>query len=278
MLGISRWAGEGGSYRSVQRFFNTPIAWVKVHWYLIRHCFLSPDDVFIMAGDETIVTKSDKITHGIDRFFSSLYEKVVPGLSFFTFSLISTKHRASFPIMIQQIIRSEEKTICTEDLSSTEHSKEDQNRNGTKKKIGRGRPKGSKDKNKENVDLSPYFPYSGKYSGRGRMKKYGDRVDYDNIPKDYLKETTSEESIQTETYQMTLLHKLFAQKLNVVIIVKTNLRTLARSHVILFSSDLDLPYGKLIDYYSLRFQIEFNFRDAKQYWGRFYECQGNADH
>ncbi len=24
MLGISRWAGEGGSYRTVQRFFNTP--------------------------------------------------------------------------------------------------------------------------------------------------------------------------------------------------------------------------------------------------------------
>ena len=28
-----------------------------------------------------------------------------------------------------------------------------------------------------------------------------------------------------------------------------------------------LAYDKLIDYYSLRFQIEFNFRDAKQYWG-----------
>jgi putative transposase len=40
-----------------------------------------------------------------------------------------------------------------------------------------------------------------------------------------------------------------------------------RSHVILFSSDLSLPFEKLIDYYSLRFQIEFNFRDAKQYWG-----------
>jgi len=26
-------------------------------------------------------------------------------------------------------------------------------------------------------------------------------------------------------------------------------------------------YDKLIDYYQLRFQIEFNFRDAKQYWG-----------
>jgi putative transposase len=35
----------------------------------------------------------------------------------------------------------------------------------------------------------------------------------------------------------------------------------------LFSSDLTLDYATLIDYYSLRFQIEFNFRDAKQYWG-----------
>jgi putative transposase len=63
-----------------------------------------------------------------------------------------------------------------------------------------------------------YFPYSGKYSGRGKRKKYGDRVDYDNIPEEYLKETTCEESIQTKIYQMTLLHKLFAQQLNVVII------------------------------------------------------------
>jgi len=36
---------------------------------------------------------------------------------------------------------------------------------------------------------------------------------------------------------------------------------------VLFSSDLDLAYAQIIDYYSLRFQIEFNFRDAKQYWG-----------
>jgi putative transposase len=324
MLGISRWTGEGGSYRTVQRFFNTPIAWAKVHWCLIRHCFLSPDDVFIIAGDETVVTKSGKITHGIDRFFSSLYEKVVPGLSFFTFSLISTKHRTSFPLMIQQIVHSKEKATCSEDLSSTENSKGDQNKSEPKKKNGPGRPKGSRNKNKEDVDLSPYlcciqsmlkkvlqligndalliyvvfdgafgnnnamqmvkqcgmqlisklhrnsalyFPYSGKYCGRGARKKYGDRVNYENIPKKYLKETTNEGPIQTKIYQMTLLHKLFAQKLNIVIIVKMNLKTHARSHVILFSSDLHLPYGKLIDYYSLRFQIEFNFRDAKQYWG-----------
>ena len=52
-----------------------------------------------------------------------------------------------------------------------------------------------------------------------------------------------------------------------VILLKTNLETKAWAHVILFSSDLELSYDKLIDFYSLRFQIEFNFRDSKQFWG-----------
>jgi putative transposase len=73
--------------------------------------------------------------------------------------------------------------------------------------------------------------------------------------------------IQTCLYQVQLLHKEFTQPLNVVLIVKTNLRTQAQAHVILFSSDLTLAYEPLVDYYGLRFQIEFNFRDAKQYWG-----------
>jgi hypothetical protein len=73
--------------------------------------------------------------------------------------------------------------------------------------------------------------------------------------------------IQTCIYQAQLLHKEFQQPLNVVIIAKTNLRTPARAHVVVFSSDLDRAYALLVDYYGLRFQLEFNFRDAKQYWG-----------
>ena len=34
-----------------------------------------------------------------------------------------------------------------------------------------------------------------------------------------------------------------------------------------FSTDLELSGDKIIEYYRLRFQIEFNFRSAKQYWG-----------
>jgi putative transposase len=73
-------------------------------------------------------------------------------------------------------------------------------------------------------------------------------------------------------YQAQLLHREFAQPLNVVLIVKTNLvttnlHTLAQAPAILFSSDLILAYTSLVDSYGLRFQIECNFRDAKQSWG-----------
>ena len=37
MLGISRWAGKGGSYRTVQRFVATVIPWATLLWVFFRH-------------------------------------------------------------------------------------------------------------------------------------------------------------------------------------------------------------------------------------------------
>ncbi len=86
MLGISRWTGEGRSYRTVQRFFNISFDWTKVQWSLIQKFFLNTSDTIVLAGDETTVTKSGKKTFSLDRFYSSLFGKPVPGLSFFVFS------------------------------------------------------------------------------------------------------------------------------------------------------------------------------------------------
>jgi putative transposase len=116
-------------------------------------------------------------------------------------------------------------------------------------------------------DAALYLPYDGPQKKRGANKKYGDKLKYDHIPDKYIKETNIVEGIQTNVYQMQMWHKLFPDLLNIVIIVKINLNTQARAHVVLFSSDLDLAYDNLIDYYRLGFQIEFNFRDAKQFWG-----------
>jgi len=112
-----------------------------------------------------------------------------------------------------------------------------------------------------------YFPYDGPYSGRGPRRKYGQKLDYQNIASEHLQATSMEKDIETRIYQMSLWHKKFADLLNIVVIVKTNLTTHKTAHVVLFSSDITLGYELLIDYYRLRFQLEFNFRDAKQYWG-----------
>ena len=322
MLGISRWAGKGGSYRTIQRWYSTVIPWMVVHWWFFYAHVYKPDDHYLLAGDESVVTKSGKKTYGLDRFFSGLYGKPVAGLSFFSLSLISTQDRRSYPIMAEQIVRTPaEKAAAKAKAQRKQATKKAKDKVKAKaKKRKPGRPEGSKNKDKTQVEFTPellliktmidkllslingiipisYLVMDGHfgnnnttqlarqcglhlisklrvdsalhfpYSGHDRRRKYGDKINYGLIPAEYLKQITVEDDVLTCIYQATMRHKAFAEPLNVVIIVKVNLKTQARAHVVLFSSDLELSDDKIIDYYKLRFQIEFNFRDAKQFWG-----------
>ena len=56
MRGLSRWSDRGGSYRTIQRFFNTSLSWCPLQWLLIRHHLLDADDVVVMSGDHVVVT------------------------------------------------------------------------------------------------------------------------------------------------------------------------------------------------------------------------------
>jgi putative transposase len=318
MLGISRWTGPGGSYRTVQRFFAAVIPWASLFWLFFRTHLFKADDVYLLGGDETVVTKAGKHTHGLDRFFASLYGKPVPSVAFFTLSLISTTQRRSFPLAVEQVLRTAEEKAARNEKTAARPKAQAL----PKRKVGR--PKGSSTKAKATVELSPeltriqtmivqlldrigalvpltylvldghfgnnaalvmaqqcklhlisklrcdsalYLPYDGPYAGRGPRRIYGDKLDPRALPERYLRHTSVAEGIETRTYQVQARHKSIAMPLNVVIMLKTNLKSQAQAHVILFSSDLGLSWDKLIDYYCLRFQLEFNFRDAKQYWG-----------
>lgn len=318
MLGIARWTGKGGSYRTVQRFFATAIPWAQLLWHFFRQHLFQPDDVYLLAGDEVVVTKAGKKTFGLDRFFSSVYQHPVPGLAFFSLALVSTKARRAFPLRVDQVVRTDAEKAASKAKAAAKQPQA----SASKRKPGR--PKGSKNKPKADLPLSPelqriqtwvqellrliagwlcltylvldghfgnsaafqmaqqcglqlisklradaalYEPYDGPYQGRGPRRKYGAKLDYAALPHKYLQTTAVEGPLETRIYQAELLHKEFGQPLNVVIIEKLNRTTQKRAHVILFSSDLALSYEKVIDYYSLRFQIEFVFRDAKQYWG-----------
>jgi len=313
MLELSRWTEKGGSYRTIQRLYHTPIVWLQIQWILFTSQFHQIDREYIAAGDEVVFGKAGKETHGLGRFFSSLQNRVIPGLSFFVFSLIDVQERQSYPIQAVQIIK-----------EPKQPKQKEKEKPSKEKKRPVGRPKGSKNKKKEAPILSPelvriqpilqaflavlkgvltvrylvmdghfgnypsawmvlqtglqlvsklrfdaalYEPFAGKYRGRGPHPKYGDKVDVRTMKKKYLKADDTEAGIRTQIYQAALLNHEFVSPINVVVILKTNLSTKKQAHVILFSTDLELSYEKLYDYYTLRFQIEFNFRDAKQYWG-----------
>jgi putative transposase len=69
MLGLSRWTETGGSYRTVQRFFKAKIDWPVLRWQLLKQQARDAQGVWLLAGDEVMVTKSGKETHGLGIFF-----------------------------------------------------------------------------------------------------------------------------------------------------------------------------------------------------------------
>ena len=77
---------------------------------------------------------------------------------------------------------------------------------------------------------------------------------------------------------MALWHKKFADLLNIVVIMKTHLRTQAVAHVVLFSSDLELPYHHLIDYDRLCVSMGVQFSRCQTILGpgrRFHDGERN---
>jgi hypothetical protein len=317
MLGLSRWTDRGGSYRTIQRFYHSVLPWAKLLWTFFVKLIWQPEDEYILAGDEVVTSKAGKKTYGLDRFFSSLQQRPIPGLSFFTFSVVNVREEQSYPIQVTQIVKSAE-----EKAASQVKAQQKKSRSAVAKRKP-GRPQGSKNKDKQDVVLSAelvriqkalqavletvrtvlslryvvldghfgnypsawmvrqenlhlisklrsdaalYVPFEGKYSGTGRPTKYGDKINVRQMDPKYLKETSTEKNLRTDIYQGQFYNKEFTFALNVVMILKTNLTTLSQAHVILCSTDLALAYDKMIQCYSLRFQIEFNFRDAKQYW------------
>jgi putative transposase len=319
-LGISRWTDNGGSYRTIQRFFHTSLDWSEVQWRFFLLTVKYQNAVYLLAGDESPVSKAGKKTHGVDWFFSSIHDKVMRGLGFFSIALIDVAKRKAYSLSTEQIVRSAEEKEQAKKRKAFRKSRAQK----SAPKRPRGRPLGSKNKNKAEVTLSPellrilaqvqkvlvrigdkiriaYFVLDGHFGNHSACSmvrqaglhiiskmhynaelylqptaqekakqprlKYGTRIDYAHLPEELRRSSKTEDGYRTDVYQAACLHKQFADPINVVIVIKTDLETPRVAHVVLFSSDLSLEAETLRDYYILRFQIEFTFRDAKQYFG-----------
>jgi putative transposase len=113
-----------------------------------------------------------------------------------------------------------------------------------------------------------YQPYAGAYGGIGRKKRYGPKWNLFTLEEKYLKQSNLQEGYNYKFYELEAFSKsIKGIKLKVVVLKTTRLQDQKESINVFFSDDLSLDYLTMIDYYSLPFQIEFDFRDAKQHFG-----------
>ena len=305
MRSITRWSTCG--YRTVQRFFATDIHWPSLHTAVVTTHLYEKSHTFMLAYDETTITKSGKKTYGIDQYYSGTHGHVVTGLSFGVLALVDVDDRKSRPVHLAQIVRSHALNPVV-----------------TTTKRPRGRPLGSRNKPHQDQPLSPeltridtqitqflhenngkiplrYIAFDGHfgniptleivqrhglhiitklradsvlylslntpYSGRGRPKIFSEKVDIRNLPTHYCVQTTRDGDTQIQLFQFTARVKASTQLLNIVVRKTIQRQKKTATYTILMSSDLGLAAVQLVDYYRLRFQIEFNFRDAKQHFG-----------
>jgi putative transposase len=326
---ISRQTKEDGyGYRSVQRFFSMEINWELLYLSCINYFFNNEEKkVYILAIDEVVESKAGKSTHGVDRFFSSIAGRPIASVCFHVLSMIEVNSHKSFVIKQEQRIKEQvSKEKFGKKVSKKKKVPTDEEILSPKPK---GRPKGSKDKNKtkeytglslsferliigglallSSIGIVPsyivadgaygsktflliciehnialisklrctsvlYLPVEQKEGKRplGRAKKYGKRINLDKLNKEspYFHKTIKNEETSNliiDVYHFPKIWTTFLPVIvNVTVLVATNTRTNKVSRKILFSTDLALSADLIIEYYSLRFQIEFNFRAYKE--------------
>jgi hypothetical protein len=105
---------------------------------------------------------------------------------------------------------------------------------------------------------------------RGRPKKYNDKINISDIDKGYfsLVEQTQGHSI----YSAIVYSKSHKRNIHLTYVVY-NLKSGKRSIKLYFSTDIALCSQDILLFYQTRFQIDFLYRDGKQFTG---PCNGQA--
>ena len=113
-------------------------------------------------------------------------------------------------------------------------------------------------------DANMRFLYTGpkREHGSGRQKTYDGKVNWQDLSRFSYVETQDGIAI----YTLILNHVSLKRNLKIVVLVDERNKD-KKKYTILFSTDTELDAKTLVRYYKARFQIEFIFRDAKQFTG-----------
>jgi hypothetical protein len=123
-------------------------------------------------------------------------------------------------------------------------------------------------------DADCQFLYTGPHpKRRGARRKYDGKVNFQALSR-FEDLGTMEEEPHLHLYTAVVWHKTLQRRLRIVVLL--NRKDLAKPRfIVLGSTDPELNGHKLVELYAARFQIEFLFRDSKQFTGLL-DCQARV--
>ena len=115
---------------------------------------------------------------------------------------------------------------------------------------------------RNDADLQ-YLSKKPKTGKRCRPEKYGGKIDFKKLDPEHFKQVVNQKGITA--YSGIVYSK--ALERNILLVVELFLLKEKTIYRLLFSTDTQQEPIDVIDIYHTRFQIEFGFRDAKQFAG-----------
>jgi DDE superfamily endonuclease len=279
------------SERTIARQFRAPFDWPDFHQRVLMTA-LAPHSELISAHDASFISKSGKQTFGLGHFFNGCASRAERGLEISTLAVVDVTRRCAFTLASAQTPPGEAAAQAEPEETRVDFYKQQlrEHRHRLPPGVKYHCVDGDYAKKKyidEVVSLNLYaitklrsdadcvFLYTGPHpKRRGARRKYDGKVNFQALHR-FEDLGTRPEEPHLHLYTAVVWHKTLQRRLRLVILL--NRKDPAKPRfIVLGSTDPELNGHKLIDLYVARFQIEFLFRDSKQFTGLL-DCQARAE-
>jgi Transposase DDE domain len=235
--------------------------------------------------DASFNPKSGKQTFGLDRFYNGSHGRVERGLELSLLAVVDTVTENAYAIHAQQTYSQSQYPLITRTEQYLMQVQE--NRRNLPERVQylavdnayanapfiEGVLPEKLDiisKLRQNANL--HYVFEGPQQRKGAPRKYDGKVNLSDLSRfTRLKDVES----GLELYTLVVWHRTWKRKIRLALLVNRR-EGKPPQYILLFSTDLNLSGEKILKFYKLRFQIEFLFRDAKQFTG-LSDCQSRNE-
>ena len=273
--------------RTFARHFAKSFEWTRFNQALLEPVLDAP---VLIVTDCSFIPKSGKKTYGLDLFWNGSVARTERGLELSVIALIDQQRRDAYTVSARQTPPRTDLASCESviegrtafylrQLEQITPQLPDQARYvaadgyyAKKTYLDGVCDLGLHLISKLRCDANLRYLYRGPHQKRpGRRRQYNGKVDLHDVSRlDYVGEI--EPGIDLYTEVVNSPH--FKRNLRLAYLLDRRKPGKVR-YAVLFSTDTDLDARELVRLYRLRFQVEFIFRDAKQYTG-LSDCQARS--